>query len=155
MGSRSKKKSGSSGYQAVPRTTQAQADRSLSGIMDKQSGLVGSLLGALVDRGEAAMASNPGLMNFMDQVGQAKDKVGDVVTGAFSKPKSLFDELGETLGFAQKEEEPETDVSQPNPYGLTPEQLRQMGQYGSVNGTYNFNGTPYNINDDMRNRFNR
>jgi hypothetical protein len=146
MGSKSKKKSGSGGYKAVPTTTQAQADRSLSGIMDKQTGIVGSLLGSLVDRGEAVMANNPGLTNFMNQVGSVTDKVN----GAIAGPKSLFDELGENLGFKQKEEAAPDPVANPN--GLTDEQIAQIRRSGW--GGFNTNA-PYNINNDMRNRFNR
>jgi hypothetical protein len=148
MSSRSKGKS-NRGYNPVPRTTQAQADKALDGVMGKQTSFLTSLLGPLVERGEAMMAENPGFTNFMDKVGQSKDKADN----ALFEPGGLLSSLDSALGI---ERNPEPDVAAPNPYGLTPEQLAQMGQYGGVNGAYPTNQqAPFNVNNYMRNQFKR
>lgn len=151
MSRKSKKKSSSNtSYTPVPRVTQGQLDKSLSGLQERQGGFITSLLGPLIERGESAMASNPGLTNFMDKVGSAKSSVDNALAG----PGSLLDQLDQAIGF-ERNPQP-TQPTQPNPYGLTPEQLEQMSKYGGVNGQYPTTpSTPYNINNDMRKRFNR
>ena len=140
-------KSSSGGYKAVPQATQAQADKTLDGIMGKQSSLLTSLLGPLVERGEAMMAENPGFRNFTDKVGQTRDKVDNALLG----PGSLLSQLDEVLGI---ERNPQQDVAEPNPNGLTPDQLAQMGKYGGVNGVYpTGQEAPFDINNYMRNQF--
>ena len=147
MSRRSKKKSSGSGYKAVPQATQAQANKTLDGLMGKQSSLLTSLLGPLVERGEAMMANNPGYLNFMDKVGQGKDKMDNALLG----PGSLLSQLDDVLGI---ERNPQEDVAAPNPHGLTPEQLAQMGKYGGVNGAYPTDReAPFDINNYMRNQF--
>lgn len=147
MASKSKSKSGSTGYKAVPQATQAQADKTLDGIMGKQSSMLTSLLGPLVERGEAMMANNPGFTNFMDKVGQGKDKMDNALLG----PGSLLSQLDDALGI---ERNPQEGVAAPNPNGLTPEQLAQMGKYGGVNGVYpTGQEAPFDINNHMRNHF--
>jgi hypothetical protein len=151
MSRKSKSKGGSTGYKAVPKATQAQADKALSGIMDKQTSFLTSLLGPLVERGEAMMAENPGFTNFMHKTGQAKDSVDNALLG----PGSLLSQLDEVLGI---ERSPQPDVAAPNigsaPHGLTPEQLAQMGKHGGVNSAYpTGQEAPFDINNYMRNHF--
>jgi hypothetical protein len=150
--SRRSKKPKAPAYKPVPQTTVADATKSATTMMDKQSGIIGALLDPLVSRAESVMDSNPGLLNFMEKTGQAKGKVDDALTG----PGSLLAQIDEALGFERNPEpSPQPGAVGANPQGLTPEQLAQLQNNGVMNGTYNFGGTPYNINDDMRNRFNR
>jgi hypothetical protein len=150
MGSKKKKSSSSPAYTPVPRVTQGQLDQSLSGLQQSQEGFIGKLLGPLIARGESAMASNPGLTNFMDKVGSAKDSMDNALLG----PGSLLSQFDEAIGY-ERNPQPE-EPAQPNPYGLTPEQLAQLSKYGGVNGKYPTTpSTPYNINNDMRKRFHR
>jgi hypothetical protein len=147
MSRKSKSKGGSTGYKAVPQATQEQADKALGGIMDKQSSFLTSLLGPLVERGEAMMAENPGFTNFTNKVGETKDKVDNALLG----PGSLLSQLDDALGI---ERNPQPDVAAPNPHGLTPEQLAQMGRYGGVNGAYpTGQEAPFDVNNYMRNQF--
>ena len=142
MGGKSKSSGSSNGYKAVGKATQAGADAALGGIMDKQAGFMGSVLGPLVQHGQQMMANNPGFQNFVSKVGKAPGQ-------------SQFDDLGLLLGLKQPEEEEDTpSATTANPNGLTDEQLAQLQRSGFGYGNFNVN-TPYNINDDMRNRFNR
>ena len=140
MGGKSKSKGSSGSYTPVARSTQGQANSALSGIMDKQSGFLGNILGPLVQHGQQMMADNPGLQNFMSKVGTAPGQ-------------SQFDDLGLLLGLKQPEEEEATSAPA-TPQGLTDEQIARLRQSGFGYGNFNVN-QPYNINDDMRNRFNR
>jgi hypothetical protein len=142
MGGKSKSKSSSGGYQAVGKATQAGASKALGGLMEKQSGFLGQMLGPLVEHGQAMMANNPGLQNFVSKMGTAPGQ-------------KQFDDLGLLLGLKRPEEEAAAPAAAPaNPNGLTDEQLAQLQRSGFGYGNFNIN-TPYNINDDMRNRFNR
>ena len=149
MGGRSSSK-GSSGssYKAVPMATQAQANKQLDGLLGKQLGFVGNVLSTLIPRGEEWMEGRPGIQNFMKKTNQLKDGIESIA----DKPRSLFDEL---LGIDRTEGDAKKDTKQAtNEYGLTPEQLAMMQKYSDPGSGYNYSGQ-YNINDDMRNRFNR
>ena len=146
MGSRSKSGGSSKGYNPVQRIGQSQATNALNGVMDKQAGFMGQVLGPLIAQGEQAMANNPGLTNFMDKVGQKKEGMDNFFTG----PDSMLARLDKVFGV---EREGATPVEQAPPVnGMTDEQMAQLQRSGF--GNFNIN-QPYNINNDMRNRFNR
>jgi hypothetical protein len=160
MSRKSKSKGGSTGYKAVPQATQEQADKALGGIMDKQSSFLTSLLGPLVERGEAMMAENPGFKNFTDKVGQTKDKVDNALLG----PGSLLSQLDDALGI---ERNPQPDVAAPNP--ATPFDRREAMSLGQpldssgvfangqnqdyINSLRKDGQAPFDINNYMRNQF--
>ena len=148
MGGRSSSK-GSSGssYKAVPMATQGQANKQLDSLMGTQLGFVGNVLNTLIPRGEEWMEGRPGIQNFMKKTNQLKDGI----EGIADKPRSLFDEL---LGIDRTKADQKDTKQATNEYGLTPEQLEWMQKYSNDGGNYNY-GKQYNINDDMRNRFNR
>ena len=146
MGSRSSSGGSNKGYNPVPRTNQGQATQALNGVMDKQAGFIGQVLGPLIANGEQAMASNPGLTNFMKNVGQKKEQVDNFFTG----PNSALARMDDLFGVEREGATPAAQAPQVN--GLTDEQIAQIQRSGY--GNFNIN-QPYNINDDMRNRFNR
>ena len=165
MSNRSKKSSGgSSGYKAVPKATQEQADKALDGVMGKQTSLLTSLLGPLVERGEAMMADNPGFKNFTDKVGQTKDKVDNALLG----PGSLLSQLDDALGI---ERNPQEDVAAGQPQQVPNTGAKwgdgfTLGQPMDSSGAF-ANGqnqeyidalakngqAPFDINNYMRNHF--
>lgn len=146
MGGSSKSGGSNSGYKAVGKATQAGANSALSGLMDKQSGLMGEILAPMMAMGQSTMDNNPGLKNFMGKVGQTKAGVDDFFTGA----DSMLAKMDNFFGVER--EKPEEEAAAANPNGLTDEQIAQIRRSGW--GGYNIN-TPYSINNDMRNRFNR
>jgi hypothetical protein len=96
------------------------------------------------------MENSPGIQNFMKKTNTLKDGIENLG----EKPKSIFDFLGESLGFDVDKDNPESTQDALNQFGLTKEQLARMQQYSSPDSPYNFTGQ-FNINDDMRRRFNR
>jgi hypothetical protein len=146
MGGRSKKSSRSS-YVPVQKTTQKDAMGALNGLMGQQVGVVGAVLDQLIPRGEAMMGNNPGLHNFMRKVGQKKSDFDGYLQAG---PGGLLEKMDSILGIDRGGDAAVKD----NPLGLTDEQIAQMGKYQVNNPSYDYN-SPFNINDHMRNQFNK
>ena len=94
MGGRSKKSSSSS-YVPIQKTTQKDAMGALNGLMGQQVGVVGALLDELIPRGEAMLGNNPGLHNFMRKVGQKKSDFDGYLNAG---PGNILEKMDEILG---------------------------------------------------------
>ena len=147
MGGRSKKKSSSSSYNPVKKVTQSDAMGALNGLMGQQVGVVGAVLDELIPRGEAMLGNNPGLHNFMRRVGQKKSDFDGYMNAG---PGNILKKMDEILGI----ERGTNTAVKDNPLGLTDEQIAQMGKYQVNNPSYDYS-SPFNINDYMRNQFNK
>lgn len=145
MGGRSKSKNKAP---SVKQVTQKDATNALNGLMGQQIGIIGTVLDTLIPRGEAMMGANPGLANFMDKAGQKRDEFQEYLNTPAS---SLLGKLDGLLGIDRSAGK--TSVKD-NPMGLTDDQIAQMAKYQTNQPNYDYS-SPYNINDDMRQRFNR